>query len=68
MSPITLMDDAMTIDEADLLDDIFQNLAENDGTPDADILDALINLSASGKAEFVRRMDQRHGITPPVIH
>lgn len=58
----------MTREEAEMLDHVFENIAENDGVPDAEILDALINLSVSGKAEFVRRMDERYGIKPPQIH
>lgn len=68
MSVIAFMDDDMTIEEADLLDHIFENLAENGGTPDSEILDTLINLSVSGKAEFVRRMDERYGVKPPQLH
>ena len=68
MPLITLLGDDMAIEEADLLDHIFENLAANDGTPDSEILDTLIKLSASGKAEFVRRMDERYGVKPPRIH
>jgi len=58
----------MTRAEADQLDDIFRNLDENDGTPDTDMLDALTKLSLAGKAEFVRRMDERFGVQPPQTH
>ncbi|MBI5920905.1 MAG: hypothetical protein HY847_04550 [Betaproteobacteria bacterium] len=62
------MDDDMPIRETDLLDHIFENLAENDWAPDSEILDTLMNLSAPGKAEFVRRMDERYGVKPPQLH
>lgn len=68
MSSIAWTDDDMKIEEEDLLDHIFENLAENDGAPDSEILNTLINLSVSGKAEFVRRMDERYGVKPPQIH
>ena len=54
MSVIAFMDDDMPIRETDLLDHIFENLAENDWAPDSELLDTLMNLSFSGKAEFVR--------------
>ncbi len=58
----------MTVEEANLLDQIFEHLAENNGSPNSEILDTLMNLSVSGKAEFVRRMDESYGVKPPPIH
>lgn len=58
----------MTNDEADQLDGIFQYLEEHDGAADPEILEALTRLSTAGKAEFVRRMDERLGFNPPLAH
>lgn len=58
----------MTNEESDQLNDIFEHLEEHDGTPDPEILDALTKLSLAGKAEFVRRMDERLGFNPQKSH
>ena len=58
----------MTNEEAAQLNDLFDNLDENDGTPGVELLDALTKLSVESKAEFVRRMDERYGAHPPQIH
>lgn len=58
----------MTAEETALLERIFDALAENDGTTDADLLDLLVGMSSMGKAEFVRRMDEKYGVESPRVH
>ena len=55
----------MTNEEADRLNDLFDNLDENDGAPDMELLAALTKLSVESKAEFVRRMDERYDVNSP---
>lgn len=56
---------AMTNEEADRLNDLFDDLDENDGAPDMELLAALTKLSVESKAEFVRRMDERYDVNSP---
>lgn len=56
---------AMTNGEADRLNDLFDDLDENDGAPDMELLAALTKLSVESKAEFVRRMDERYDVNSP---
>ncbi len=55
----------MTNEEADRLNDLFDDLDENDGAPDMELLAALTKLSVESKAEFVRRMDERYDVNSP---
>ena len=56
---------AMTNEETDRLNDLFDDLDENDGAPDMELLAALTKLSVESKAEFVRRMDERYDVNSP---
>ena len=55
----------MTNEETDRLNDLFDDLDENDGAPDMELLAALTKLSVESKAEFVRRMDERYDVNSP---